>query len=245
MTVHFVRETAKTKSAHWVLYFTSWNYIIVTTYFVTAFVQSLRYYQHVNDVQSNPAMNNHVVPSLNQWMMVNKSNDNITSSNNNNPTMLSAEDYFLWIVYDITITMCPIVVIIFWLTLDTTKDDANHITFGMNIDTFFTIDRHGIISCLVLLEFFFQQNPYRILHFYLPCLFMLVYIGSTLTYWIFTGVTVYSNLDYKDSSKSSVAKAAALIVKTAVLLLVTSVYHLSFYFIDVLKKTYLSNNSRI
>ena len=173
------------QSATWLLFATSWNYIIVTLYFVYAFFVSIKGY--LTDEKGK--------------------NYRDAESQRSSWDELSVGLKIFWVFYNTAITICTVVVIMYWALLhDYDKK------LSVDLDSYLTIDRHGVNLLLLLVDFFLHKIPFRILHFTFPFAVGVLYAIFNVSYWAGTENIIYSKFDWNQEPEQAAGFMVGLIV---------------------------------
>lgn len=98
-----------------------------------------------------------------------------------------------WIFFNIALTLCTSVVVIYWVLLH----DYNT-TLKADLDTYLNFDRHGVNLVLLIIDFCLHHIPLRFLHFVYPLLVSLVYLIFNVVYWAITEELIYSAIDWEN-----------------------------------------------
>ncbi len=187
----------------WIFALTNITYITVTMYFLYAAIAVS--YQHwaksrVNQYQiDGKAINSE--PSV--------------SSSTNLDAYLSNEDIHVcckihWFLYTVALNSCTFVFIAFWLVLIAPSGGLHaHSPLIMYI----IIDHHGLNFLLLIVDFFMNRIPVRILH----CVYSSLFIGSYYVYnsiyWSITKRLIYGKiLDYGGNTGLAVGLAFASVI---------------------------------
>ena len=145
--------------------------------------------------------------------------ENIIDESPTNDDQLTGPDKFAWFMFNITLPVCFCVVVAFWAVI-----------YGPDFElSFFSIDRHGINFCILLVDFLLQKIPVRILHFVYPMTFLTLYMIFSASYSYGADDVIYSAVDWKQDP----TKAALLFLA---MIIASGVVHFIFYWIDRLKK---------
>ena len=121
-------------------------------------------------------------------------------SKNRDFLKLSFPYKLFWILSNITSNMAILVAAIYWTMLHKGSLSPFHL--------YLAIDRHGINSMLVLVDFFLTRTACRLLHFTFTSVFIGLYFIYLITLWLTNDVIVYSHFDYNENKK----RAAILII---------------------------------
>lgn len=167
------------KSPRWLTFATSWNYILVLLYFVYAFFISVFL----------PSKDE---PSVSMSALQSGNSMDIEDSRRIGDNLPISVKIF-WIFFNIALTLCTSVVVIYWVLLH----DYNT-TLKADLDTYLNFDRHGVNLVLLIIDFCLHHIPLRFLHFVYPLLVSLVYLIFNVVYWAITEELIYSAIDWEN-----------------------------------------------
>lgn len=193
-------------SVEWLTFATSWNYAINTLYFLYAFVISL--YGHINSSKTND---------------VERAGEKEQSD-----FKLPVKFQLFWILFNISITLCLVVVIIYWPLLHDPDIPRN------GLQSYLTIDRHGINFLFLVIDFFLHKIPVRFLHFVYPSLLAVVYLIFNVLYWVSTNNIIYPIFDWNKNPGMASGYAVGV-------LLLVMLAHFFWYWVNKGKKTLVSS----
>ena len=183
---------------------TSWNYVLGVAYFICAFAKQILYRQSDGD---------NIIHRLEQNADVNENQPlrpKTTSEKVTHP--LTTSDKVYWLLFSTCLNLMLIVVIIYWSIL--------HNAEYSNTNKFFlfeTIDRHGIIFVLFVIEYFFNTIPVRILHIVYPAFIGSVSVAFNYAYYRFTGKLIYPIFNWKKSPATALESFGAVCLLAIVL----------------------------
>ena len=193
----------KGSDANWLLYLTSLNYILVTSYFVVGTCVTLHFVLSGSSGQSNLE----VPPSNTDPELY----DHPSESDISTPTSLTPVVNFdenstkydlpgtqmrwylkvYFFLFSLVICTCTFVVFTFWTVLFPRVGSLKGFT---RYESYLLVDRHGINLILIMIEFTFNSHPVRFLHFIYTALFLLMYIIYNLIYWSESNRLIYGDV---------------------------------------------------
>ena len=105
----------------------------------------------------------------------------------------------LWLLYIISANAGLLVTVGYWTVLyeDDEPVDANNIT------------KHALNSVFMLIDTMLCSIPVRLFHFIYPLLYIIIYLGFTVVYWVLGGTNIqgqpyiYELLDYNNYEAST------------------------------------------
>ncbi|XP_066920346.1 uncharacterized protein [Clytia hemisphaerica] len=100
----------------------------------------------------------------------------------------------LWFLENLVMVNSITSTIAYWIFI---RDSSENLTFN-DIRSYFIIDRHGIVTFFLLVEFLLNKIPWRIFHFIYPLAFGISYLIFHLINWYYTRDNIYKFLDWKD-----------------------------------------------
>ena len=168
----------------WLLYLTSVNYIIVTGYFITATFISLHY------VLSHKSEKGELAPNTDPVLA---SDPQFSETNSNHdPPGKQLQWYFkvYFLLFHLVISVCTLVAILFWTVILPIRNVSSLSSYRV----FIMIDRHGLNLILVLVEFFLNKVPVRLLHFIYGAIVLILYILYNAIYWSASKKLIYGNV---------------------------------------------------
>lgn len=232
-----------TNSASWLKYLTNWNYFMVVCYFATAFVVtgsevlSLRKQKSLG-MLSGFADSDHMLNDVNKIKDLEQNGRSIISGKLKEeyasyssfsrrrklrrlqhvaPRDMTCSFKLVWVLHNVAITMTATIVAGYWTVV---HDYSRELS--MDLDTFLTIDSHGINLLLLILDFFVNKIPFRVLHFIHPFLLACIYVVFHIVYWATTDDIVYAATDWKN-------EPAITVLSLVGFLLVIFVFHFILY----------------
>ena len=189
----------------WLISFSTWNYIIVTLYFTSAFGVTLAYVLNPFIFKpKNPDFDDDTITirKISQALYGSEA-DKIKPKSTPVPKYLQ----FHWALYNTAITSCVFLVILYWGLLHNYSQPLK-----FSLDTYLLIDRHGTILSLMLIDFALAKTPVRILHFIYPSVFALLYCIFTVSYWAITKEIIHDVLDYINRPLQAAGYLAAIVL---------------------------------
>ena len=129
-----------------------------------------------------------------------KLNDGNTASDEaREEDALRFQHKFLWLLYIISANGGLLVTAGYWTVLFEEDEpvDANNIT------------KHALNSVFMLIDTFLSSIPVRLFHFIYPLLYIIIYLGFTVVYWVLGGTNIqgeryiYKLLDYDNYDPST------------------------------------------
>lgn len=203
----------------WIYYLTSFNYMLDVIYFIllsalTAYSMSVASKRSkINDaiVVNNPnteSIDVNILNNVNPSYGATLNND--VEANSKEITTTSIDDVafkrpltgifwafeLCWIVLNVTVNMAILVLITYWGLLYPGYSNA--------LDLFLTVDRHGINTLLVVVDFMICGATIRILHFTFTTGFIALYFFYNIMLHVADDIVVYSKIDYTENTEKSI-----------------------------------------
>ena len=182
------------------IFLTNWTYLILNLYFLLAskltFAAFYCEYRKPRR-ETGPSTNEKEERSVEVEME--PGDENAKSGDTAKETEEACEEdalqfqhKLLWLLYIISANGGLLVTVGYWTVLyeDDEPIDANNIT------------KHALNSVFVLIDTFLCSIPVRLFHFIYPLLYMIIYLGYTVVYWVLGGTNlqgqsyIYKLLDY-------------------------------------------------
>lgn len=180
-------------SGKWFLYLTNWQYALVTAYFISATLVSLRYLweerkQGEYDMRTEEIQLKSHRSSNAVLMEKEKSRVNPLDLKETIPMKWYHEA--LWVIYNIAANNSLLVTIAYWSAVY----QGNSGPDGLDIST-------HLLNCIfMLIETFLSAVPVRVLHFIYGFLFFVAYVIVVVFYWGFNpNKPLYAVLDFSKS----------------------------------------------
>lgn len=99
-----------------------------------------------------------------------------------------------WVLHNVS-SCIPLVVLSYWSGFEQQKA----IKWDQPLFLFFTVQTHGLTAVLALVDVLLGAIPSRVLHFYQPIAFLVIYYSFTAVYFAATGGNlIYPDLDWND-----------------------------------------------
>lgn len=121
---------------------------------------------------------------------------------------------FEWVLHNIS-SCVPIVTLNYWSGFQQQKESKMSDPFFL----FFTVQTHGLTAVLALVDIIVGAIPSRVLHFYHPVAFLIVYYAFMGVYYVATdGGLIYPYMDW--------GQPRALLLQVFIILLMATAVHL-------------------
>ena len=117
------------------------------------------------------------------------------------------------------------VVLIFWFVLYNPGDFSEI----LSVSFYLTVDRHGIIFLLIVIQYLLGKIPIRYLHAIYVVAIAMIFFVHTYFYYLATGKLVYAIFDWGNAPGKAVGYAFGLALACFVLQLIV-------FFVDLLKR---------
>lgn len=98
----------------------------------------------------------------------------------------------MWFLENIAMANTITATIAYWVFI---RDGQEDLSFT-DIRSYFIVDRHGIVTLFLIVEFLLNKMPWRIFHFIYPLAFGFGYLFFYLINWRITHQNIYSILDW-------------------------------------------------
>lgn len=98
----------------------------------------------------------------------------------------------MWFLENVALANSITATIAYWIFI---RDETENLSFS-DIRSFFVVDRHGIVTFFLLVEFLLNKMPWRILHFIYPLAFGFGYLFFYLINWRITHQNIYRFLNW-------------------------------------------------
>ena len=151
--------------------------------------------------------------------------DDESSESSRISTPLTISDKILYFLFSISFTMCFMVVLIFWFVLYKPGDYGEIPSVGF----YLTVDRHGIIFLLIVIQYLLGKIPIRYLHVIYVVAIAMIFFVHTYFYYLATGKLVYAIFDWRNAPGKAVGYAFGSALVCFVLQLIV-------FFVDLLKR---------
>ena len=193
------------------IFLTNWTYLILNLYFLLATTLTFGafYCEYIKSRRGTvPSTNGNVNEgtSVEVEMETGDENDKNDKSGDATATEEAREEdalrfrhKLLWLLHIISANGGLLVTVGYWTVLyeDDEPIDANNIT------------KHALNSVFMLVDTFLCSIPVRLFHFIYPLLYIIIYLGFTVVYWVLGGTNIQGNpyiyklLDYDNYEAST------------------------------------------
>ena len=193
------------------IFLTNWTFLILNLYFLraTALTFGAFYCEHRRSQREiSPSPNSGKEETNVQVVEMEPGDENAESVDTASPptTEESREEdalrfkhKLLWLLYIISANGGLLVTVGYWTVLFEEDEpvDLNNIT------------KHALNSVFMLIDTFLCSIPVRLFHFIYPLLYIIIYLGFTVVYWVLGGTNnqgqpyIYKLLDYNNYQAST------------------------------------------
>lgn len=193
------------------IFLTNWTYLILNLYFLLATTLTFgAFYCEYRKPrrETGPSTNGNVNEgtSVDVEMETGDENEKNVKSGDATATEEAREEdvlrfrhKLLWLLHIISTNGGLLVTVGYWTVLyeDDEPIDANNIT------------KHALNSVFMLIDTFLCSIPVRLFHFIYPLLYIIIYLGFTVVYWVLGGTNIQGNpyiyklLDYDNYEAST------------------------------------------
>ena len=98
----------------------------------------------------------------------------------------------MWFLENIAMANTITATVAYWIFI---RDESENLSFS-DIRSYFIVDRHGIVTFFLIVEFLLNKIPWRIFHFIYSLAFGLSYLFFYLINWRITRQNIYQILDW-------------------------------------------------
>lgn len=192
------------------IFLTNWTYLILNLYFLraTAFTIGAFYCEYRRSQRETSPSTNSGKEETNVQVEMEPGDENAKSADAALPAAteesrkqdaLRLQHKLLWLLYIISANAGLLVTVGYWTVLyeDDEPIDANNIT------------KHALNSVFMLIDTILCSIPVRLFHFIYPLLYIIIYLGFTVVYWVLGGTNIqgepyiYKLLDYNNYEAST------------------------------------------
>ena len=220
--VNGVESIQRASPSDWYASITSWNYLLVTLYFILSFGLSFtkvvlgRCGKSENVEETIPI--NSASSSTKTHSPYTETNDDKLDPKSVPKKKLPKKLKFFWVLFNVAINICVLVVIGYWVLMHDYKKKRES-----KMELFLTLDKHGINLLLIVLDFTMHKIPTRLLHFVYPVFVVISYIFFSLIYWAITGENIYTFLQWNKNIGNTIGTST---VATLLVPVIQSLWYL-------------------
>jgi len=112
----------------------------------------------------------------------------------------------MWVLRNIIPSCTVASIVLYWFFIhDYSKE------FQVDLSGYVVLDFHGINLLLILIDLSISRIPVRLLHFFHPLIFSIVYIVFNYAFETLTGENVYASIDWQLAPLRSIGIAAMVV----------------------------------
>jgi len=222
----------------WPAYFENWIYLLLTLYFTVGFLVTGSELMTLQKIEQDPSYG--LADSdmtLNKVSSIGMADQDIViGSNDNNKNQhgkyvsysgfarrnhrkqlkrshqqlqmpsINGGCKVMWVLRNIIPSCTVASIVLYWFFIhDYSKE------FQVDLSGYVVLDFHGINLLLILIDLSISRIPVRLLHFFHPLIFSIVYIVFNYAFETLTGENVYASIDWQLAPLPSIGIAAMVV----------------------------------